>query len=45
MSTVEEGKKAPGFTLEDATGKKVSLSDFKGKDVILWFYPKDDTPG
>jgi peroxiredoxin Q/BCP len=42
---VEEGKKAPAFTLTDAAGKKVSLRDFAGKDVILYFYPKDDTPG
>ena len=39
------GQKAPSFTLPDATGKKVSLSDFKGKKVVLYFYPKDDTPG
>jgi thioredoxin-dependent peroxiredoxin len=42
---IEEGKAAPGFTLEDATGRKVKLSDFKGKDVVVYFYPKDDTPG
>jgi peroxiredoxin Q/BCP len=42
---IEEGKKAPTFTLNDHAGKKVSLEDFKGKDVILYFYPKDDTPG
>lgn len=42
---VEEGKKAPAFTLESAEGGKVSLGDFKGKTVILYFYPKDDTPG
>jgi peroxiredoxin Q/BCP len=42
---IEEGKKAPAFTLTDAAGKKVSLKDFAGKDVILYFYPKDDTPG
>jgi peroxiredoxin Q/BCP len=42
---VEEGKKAPAFTLTDATGKKVSLKDFAGKNVVLYFYPKDDTPG
>ncbi|MBM3217429.1 MAG: thioredoxin-dependent thiol peroxidase [Candidatus Rokubacteria bacterium] len=45
MAAVAEGKKAPDFTLEDAGGTKVSLSDFKGKDVIVYFYPKDDTPG
>ena len=42
---IVEGKKAPDFTLEDATGKPVSLAEFKGKDVIVYFYPKDDTPG
>jgi thioredoxin-dependent peroxiredoxin len=40
-----EGKKAPSFTLDDAAGKPVSLADFKGKDVVVYFYPKDDTPG
>jgi peroxiredoxin Q/BCP len=40
-----EGKAAPAFTLTDGGGKKVSLSDFAGKNVILYFYPKDDTPG
>jgi peroxiredoxin Q/BCP len=39
------GKKAPGFTLTDADGNKVSLEDFKGQNVVLFFYPKDDTPG
>jgi peroxiredoxin Q/BCP len=42
---IQEGKPAPGFTLLDAGGKKISLGDFAGKDVILYFYPKDDTPG
>ena len=42
---IEEGKKAPAFTLTDASGKKVTLADFTGKHVILYFYPKDDTPG
>jgi thioredoxin-dependent peroxiredoxin len=42
---IEEGKAAPAFTLPDADGEKVSLKDFAGKDVILYFYPKDDTPG
>jgi len=45
MSKIEEGKKAPEFTLEDQDGKPVSLSAFKGKDVLVYFYPKDDTPG
>jgi thioredoxin-dependent peroxiredoxin len=42
---IEEGKAAPAFTLTDAAGKNVSLKDFAGKNVILYFYPKDDTPG
>jgi peroxiredoxin Q/BCP len=42
---IEEGKAAPAFTLKDAAGNKVALRDFKGKHVILYFYPKDDTPG
>ncbi len=42
---VQEGKAAPAFTLADDEGKKVSLKDLSGKDVILYFYPKDDTPG
>jgi peroxiredoxin Q/BCP len=42
---VTEGKKAPAFTLEDARGKKLSLADFAGKSLVLYFYPKDDTPG
>ena len=42
---IEEGKAAPQFTLSDAKGKKVALKDLKGKNVIVYFYPKDDTPG
>ncbi len=42
---VQEGKKAPAFTLLDAGGKKVTLADFAGKDLILYFYPRDNTPG
>ena len=42
---VEEGKKAPAFTLPDSDGKKVSLKDFAGKNVVLYFYPKDMTSG
>ena len=42
---IEEGKAAPAFTLSDAEGNKVSLKDFRGKNVIVYFYPKDDTPG
>lgn len=39
------GTKAPEFTLEDKDGNKVSISDFKGKKVVVYFYPKDNTPG
>ena len=39
------GEKAPDFTLKDQNGKAVSLSDFAGKKVVLYFYPKDNTPG
>ncbi len=39
------GKKAPAFTLPDHDGKKVSLKDLKGKWIVLYFYPKDNTPG
>ena len=39
------GNKAPDFTLMDETGREISLSDFKGKKVVIYFYPKDDTPG
>ena len=42
---IVEGKVAPAFTLKDAEGKSVALKDFKGKNVIVYFYPKDDTPG
>jgi thioredoxin-dependent peroxiredoxin len=42
---IEEGKTAPAFTLKDADGKTVKLADFKGKNVVVYFYPKDDTPG
>src|SRR5437762_1477078 len=45
MAAIVEGKKAPDFALTNAEGKTVSLSDFKGKDVVVYFYPKDDTPG
>ena len=40
-----EGKPAPDFTLTDAEGNPVSLRQYAGKDLILYFYPKDDTPG
>jgi len=39
------GDKAPDFKLKDETGKEISLSDFRGKKVVIYFYPKDDTPG
>ena len=42
---IEEGKAAPAFALEDSEGGKVKLSDYKGQDVVVYFYPKDDTPG
>ena len=42
---LEPGDKAPSFTLHDAEGREVSLDDLAGKHVVLYFYPKDDTPG
>ncbi|RAJ10606.1 peroxiredoxin Q/BCP [Chitinophaga skermanii] len=45
MTQLKEGDKAPNFKGKDQNGNKVSLSDYKGKRVILYFYPKDDTPG
>jgi peroxiredoxin Q/BCP len=42
---VEEGKPAPDFEATTDTGDRVKLSDFRGKAVVLYFYPKDDTPG
>lgn len=42
---IETGEKAPQFTLPDQDGNDVSLSDFAGKTVVLYFYPKADTPG
>lgn len=44
MVTLKEGDKAPAFTGTDQDGKKVSLADFKGKKLVLYFYPEDDTP-
>ncbi|MBH8605226.1 thioredoxin-dependent thiol peroxidase [Thermoactinomyces sp. CICC 10522] len=41
----QEGEQAIGFTLEASNGEKVSLSDYRGKNVVLYFYPKDNTPG
>jgi len=45
MNHLVNGSKAPAFSAPDQSGKTVSLADFKGKTVILYFYPKDDTPG
>jgi thioredoxin-dependent peroxiredoxin len=45
MATLQEGDKAPDFEAKDQNGNNVSLADYKGKTVILYFYPKDDTPG
>lgn len=42
---VQEGANAPAFSLTDESGNEVSLSQFKGKKVVVYFYPKDDTPG
>jgi peroxiredoxin Q/BCP len=42
---VQEGKPAPDFALETDSGETVKLSDLRGKQVVLYFYPKDDTPG
>ena len=42
---VEEGKPAPDFELTSDSGEQVKLSDFRGKPVVLYFYPKSDTPG
>ena len=41
---LKEGDKAPAFTSTDQDGNKISLSDFKGRKVVLFFYPEDDTP-
>lgn len=45
MPAPQEGTAAPAFTAKDETGKTWKLSDLKGKPVVLYFYPKDDTPG
>ncbi len=42
---IEEGKAAPAFTLQDAAGNKVALKDLRGHNVIVYFYPRDNTPG
>jgi len=45
MASLEINDKAPSFSLLSTEGKEISLEDFKGKKVVLYFYPKDDTPG
>jgi peroxiredoxin Q/BCP len=45
MAMLKEGQKAPEFTAKDQDGNEVSLRDFIGRKVVLYFYPKDDTPG
>ena len=45
MSELKEGVKAPDFTAADQEGNLISLNQFAGKRVVLYFYPKDDTPG
>jgi thioredoxin-dependent peroxiredoxin len=45
MSLVDPGKKAPAFSLNDQEGKTHKLSDYAGRPVVIYFYPKDDTPG
>ena len=45
MALIDIGKKAPSFSLPDQEGKKHSLVDYEGQPVVLYFYPKDDTPG
>ena len=43
--TIHEGGKAPAFTLKDQDDNEVSLEDFQGRNIVIYFYPKDDTPG
>jgi peroxiredoxin Q/BCP len=45
MAKLKAGEKAPGFQLEDQNGKRVKLADFRGRKLLLYFYPKADTPG
>src|SRR5947208_7844994 len=45
MPLTDPGKKAPAFTLKDQNGKAHRLSDYAGRPLVLYFYPKDDTPG
>lgn len=42
---LKEGQVAPAFSAADHTGRTVQLSDYSGKSLLLWFYPKADTPG
>jgi peroxiredoxin Q/BCP len=42
---LQEGAAAPEFEVQDHTGRTVRLSDYRGQSVVLWFYPKADTPG
>lgn len=44
MTTLQPGDKAPDFTAKDENGKEIKLTDYRGKKVILYFYPKDNTP-
>jgi peroxiredoxin Q/BCP len=45
MSSLKEGDRAPDFIARDQAGNEIKLSDFRGQRVVLYFYPKDDTPG
>ena len=45
MSALKQGDKAPAFSLTDQSGKRVKLSEFKGRKILVYFYPKADTPG
>jgi thioredoxin-dependent peroxiredoxin len=45
MNLLQPGAKAPEFNTTDQSGKKITLKDYRGKKVVLYFYPKDDTPG
>jgi peroxiredoxin Q/BCP len=45
MTMIEKGQDAPDFEVRDHRGNVVRLSDYRGKIVVLWFYPKADTPG
>src|ERR1019366_4843537 len=45
MNMLQEGDKAPDFTTKDDQGNSISLKDLRGKKLVLYFYPKDDTPG